>query len=325
MLEALQFEVVHPATVPYQHSQSSPTVPYQHPQSSPTTPYQHPQSSPYQQPVVTTPPGANLANTVAVSPGTAPTPQPVNHNNGNKGVLLASLIAGGLVGASVVIGFALTRPNQPVTQATSSPSETTVSSTTTPSAEPSPSASPTTTPDTNTNRDVSQNPTPPTSFPFPINLRPTPTPTDSPVSTNTEPATSVPQETTPPQTPDASQPEATTEPEVNRPSAEAAVENYYATINQGEYSAAWNLLAPSFQNNRRLHPKGYLSYLDWWGGQVESVDVEQVTTVEANADTATVNAKLRYFLKNGKQSPSTVRFSLLWDGENNRWVVSGAR
>lgn len=58
---------------------------------------------------------------------------------------------------------------------------------------------------------------------------------------------------------------------------------------------------------------------------MENVEVEQVTTEEANADTATVNAKLRYFLKNGKQTPSSVRFSLLWDGENNRWVVSGAK
>ncbi|BAT53950.1 Serine/Threonine protein kinase [Nostoc sp. NIES-3756] len=318
MLEALQLGVVNfPATVPYQQPPSSPTLPYQQPQSSPTVPYQQP-------PVVNTPPGATISNTVAVSPGTAPTPQPVNHHNGNKGVLLGSLIAGGLIGASVVIGFALTRPNQQVTQTTSTPTETTASSTTS-SAEPSPSSSPTTTPDTTTNRNVSQNPTRPTSFPFPINLRPSATPTESPSSSNTDPSTSVPQETTPQETPDASQPEVTSEPEVNRPSPDGAVQNYYATINRGEYNAAWNLLAPSFQNNRRLHPNGYLSYLDWWGGQVDSVEVEQVTTEEANADTATVNAKLRYFMKNGKQAPSSVRFSLLWDGENNRWVVSGAR
>ncbi|HEY9800901.1 MAG TPA: protein kinase [Leptolyngbyaceae cyanobacterium] len=303
MLEALQLGVV-PATVPYQQPQSLPTVPYQ-------------------QPPVTTPPNATLPHTVAISPGTAPTPQPVTHNNSNRGVLLGSLIAGGVIGASVVIGFALTRPNQQVTQTI--PSENTVSSNTSPSAEPSPSPSATTTPDTPINQDVSQNPTRRTSTPFPISVEPSATPVESPPATNTEPVTSVPQETTTPETPVASQPQETSQPEVNRPSPEAAVQDYYATINRGEYSTAWNLLAPSFQNNRRLHPKGYLSYVDWWGGQVETVEVEQVTTQEANADTATVNAKLQYFMKNGKQAPSTVRFSLLWDGENNRWVVSGAK
>ncbi|MBD2251253.1 protein kinase domain-containing protein [Nostoc parmelioides] len=298
MLDALQLGVVSPPTVPYQQPQSSPTIPYQQP------------------PVVTTPPFATQTNTVAVSPGTTPTPQPINHNNSNRGILMGSLIAGGLIGASVVIGFALTRPNQPVTQTTSLPSETTISNNATPTVEPSPTA----TPETPINQNVTQNTTPQASVRFPRNSRPFTTPIDSQPSNNIEPTTSVPQPTTPPE------PQITTPPQqTDRPSPEEAVQNYYETINEGEYSTAWNLLAPSFQNNRKLHPRGYESYLDWWGGQVESVDVEQVSLLEANADTATVNAQLRYFMKSGRQSSSSVRFSLVWDGDNNRWVVSGAR
>nr|AAB41116.1 PknA [Nostoc sp. PCC 7120 = FACHB-418] len=299
MLEALQLGVVsYPPTVPYQQPQSSPTVPYQQP------------------PVVTTPPFATQTNTVAVSPGTAPTPQPINHNNSNKGILMGSLIAGGLIGASVVIGFALTRPNQPVTQTTSLPSETTISNNDTPTVEPSP----TDTPETPISQTVTQDPTPQASVRFPINSRPFTTPIDSKPRNTTEPTTSVPQPTTP------SEPQITTPVEAtDRPSPEQAVQNYYETINQGEYSTAWNLLASSFQNNRKLHPRGYDSYLDWWGGQVENVDVEQVSLLKANRDTATVNARLRYFMKSGRQSSSSVRFSLVWDADNNRWVVSGAR
>lgn len=103
------------------------------------------------------------------------------------------------------------------------------------------------------------------------------------------------------------------------------MQNYYATINQGEFKAAWNQLSPNLQSNKKLHPNGYLSYIDWWGGKVQSVDVEQVSILEANPETATVNAQVKYLLKNGKESPSNVRLSLLWDAENNRWVIGDAR
>ena len=57
---------------------------------------------------------------------------------------------------------------------------------------------------------------------------------------------------------------------------------------------------------------------------MQSVDVKQVSLVEANAETATVDAQLTYSLKNGELSTNSVRFSLLWDAENNRWIVSDA-
>ncbi len=101
-------------------------------------------------------------------------------------------------------------------------------------------------------------------------------------------------------------------------------EAYYATINQGEYETAWNMLSPSFQNSK-LHPKGYLSYVEWWGGQVESVNVDNVNLVEANTETATVTTRLTYLMKTGRQSSNSVRFSLLWDEENSAWVVNAAK
>jgi serine/threonine-protein kinase len=58
---------------------------------------------------------------------------------------------------------------------------------------------------------------------------------------------------------------------------------------------------------------------------VQSVSVEQVNLVQANAETATVNARLQYSMKNGKSVPSSVNFLLLWDAENRRWVVGDAR
>ena len=55
---------------------------------------------------------------------------------------------------------------------------------------------------------------------------------------------------------------------------------------------------------------------------MQRVNVQQVSLVAANPETATVVAKLQYSLKNGKISSQSVRFSLLWDAQNSRWVVS---
>ncbi len=253
----------------------------------PTVAYQHPL-------VATSPPPVPSENTVAVSPGSTIS-QPPAPASGQKGIFLGSLIVGGLIGASIIIGFALNRTPQPVTQLTDS------------FKEPAP------------NRNEVRPITEPT--PNPITPQEVTPPVTSPTARVTEPAPNptAPQEVTqPPYSP----PAAVIQPEINRPSPAEAVQNYYLNINQGQYENAWNQLAPSLQNNQRLHPDGYLSYIDWWGGKVESVNVEQVSVLAATTETATVNAKFKYLMKNGRQVPGSVSFSLLWDAERSKWVVS---
>ncbi len=292
MLDALQF------------GSFPPTVPYNQPPVAPTIPYNQP-------PVVNVQPPATLQKTVAVSPSfsSQPTNQNSGHNTGQKGILLGSFIAGGLITSSIVIGFALNKSNQPIAESTPSSAELSTNSNKKPSVSPSLNSQ------EPVDSEVVQQTTSPIQEPVDSEVvqqttSPIQEPVDSPVV----------QQTTSP-----TQQSTSTQQQINRPSPEAAVEDYYETINEGEYQEAWNLLSPSYQNNQRLHPKGYLSYIDWWGGQVESVDVEQVSLVGNNSETATVNAQLRYFLKNGKQSPSSVSFSLLWDQGNNRWVITGAK
>ncbi|WP_341524967.1 protein kinase [Nostoc sp. UHCC 0302] len=273
MLDALHGAASFPATVPYIQPPIAVTTPV----------------APIQPPAVNTPPSPTLPNTVAVSPGTSS--QSSNQGSGQRGIFLASLITGGLIGAAIIIGFALNRSPQSVTQST------TVS-------------------DATTNTQAENTPTPRQSA---VSSTPEPTPT------NDEPRDIVPPLRSPfPTNSDSSPTPSTTQPQVERPSPEQAVQNYYATINQGEYQAAWNQLSPNYQNNRRLHPNGYLSYIDWWGGRVQSVDVEQVNLVQANTETATVDAQFKYMMKSGKIVPGSVRFSLLWDAENSKWVVSDA-
>ncbi|KYC42842.1 protein kinase [Scytonema hofmannii PCC 7110] len=150
-------------------------------------------------------------------------------------------------------------------------------------------------------------------------IQPSAEPSEEPQETIPSQETQVPETTPSPQVSDSSSPS------VDQPSPEQAIQNYYSTINRGEYQTGWNQLSPTYQNNQRLHPNGYLSYIDWWGGQVQRVELEQVSLVEAGTETATVNAQLRYFMKTGKVVPSSVRFFLLWDAQNSKWIIADAR
>ncbi|MEL6457427.1 MAG: serine/threonine protein kinase, partial [Cyanobacteria bacterium J06621_15] len=83
-------------------------------------------------------------------------------------------------------------------------------------------------------------------------------------------------------------------------------------------------LSPEYKDNKALHPNGYFSYLSWWRGKVKNVDIQQISILEANVNTATVDASLNYLMKNGRIINQTVRFSLSWDEQNRRWVVRDA-
>ncbi|MGJ5673864.1 MAG: protein kinase domain-containing protein [Nostochopsis sp.] len=295
-------------------AQFPPTVPY----TPPTAPYQP-------TPVVTAPPSPQTPqNTVAVSPVNSYQPS-INQNTGggNRGILIGSIV-GGLIGASVIIGLALSNRQQPqpITQQPITQQPTTQQPTTSPSEPTTASVEP-------------QEQSPTTSKPT---SKTTPTQKSNfPITSGSSSETVEPEENVSTETPDnntteplASQtptPEETTvtNPENIRSSPEEFVQNYYATINQGQYQTAWDQLSPNYQNNKRLHPNGYLSYIDWWGGKVQQVEVEQVSLVENNTETATVSAQLKYVLKTGQETSSSVNFSLLWDAEHNQWVIADTK
>ncbi len=299
-----------------------PTVPYSYPPTS------NPVSNPTQQ------------NTIPISPGNYQQPsnpgntqnyqQPVIRQSSNKGILIGGLIAAGLVAAVVAIGVGM-RSQQVAQEPTS---ETTISTrpTQTPlepqeeNTEPPVQLEPRRTPINSRTRRTpieTQEPISPVRTQTPIIEIPTsvatpdnPEPIETPVTAITP---NIPV-FTPRQTPSPITPKP-----IEQPSPENFVQNYYETINNGDLPSAWNQLAPSFKNNRKLHPQGYTSYTQWWGGQVEQVDINQIRVVQANQNTATVDARLNYELKNGSQSPASVRFTLTWDANNNQWVISDAQ
>jgi serine/threonine-protein kinase len=261
------------------------------------------------------PPGENAQNTVPIIISHHIPSQP----SSNKGILLIGLIAVSLVGAALAFGLGLfNRPSEKVTQITPEPTTPSNQVTKTP-VEPQETPTPRQTIRPRTPPIVQRTPEPvetEDTIPVPIKTPSTEIPTISP----TVIPTPTPIEPTPLPTPSP-----TTPPQVDRISPEKFVENYYTTINSGEFESAWNQLSPSFQSNKSIHPKGYLSYIDWWGGTVQQIEIEQVSLQKVGSQAATVDAQLTYLLKNGKQSSASVRFSLVWDATSNRWLVGDAQ
>ena len=247
-------------------------------------------------------------HTIPVSPGYSQPSTVQNsssNSNGNKGIIFGSIIGAGLIGASIVIGFAISKspvisPSEP------KPTTASIQPNTTPTNSQNSSSS--LSDDSTLTNSTPEVVSPPTS-PSPTVVSPPTSPSPEVVSSPTSPSPEVVSSPTPPTS------------AVERTSPTQAIEDYYLNINRQEYEVAWNKLSPNLQNNKRLHPNGYLSFIDWWGGKVQSVDINQVNLVQENRNTAIIDAQLQYKLKTGKVAPGSVRFSLVWDVSSNQWVV----
>ena len=227
------------------------------------------------------------------------------------------MILGSLIGASIIVGFALNKqPKQPQTitqqpQPITTP-EPTLQKLSKPQTTPVPTATPIIKPTFTVPATTLPNTTPEVETP----VRP-----QKPQITNPAPNVQI---TQPPNLSPPGDFEAPIEQPIEQPSPAQTVENYYLNINQGQYKTAWNQLSQQFKDNKGLHPNGYFSYLGWWRGKVKNVNIQQISILEANKDAATVDASLNYLMKNGRIINQSVRFFLSWDEQNRRWVVRDA-
>jgi serine/threonine protein kinase, bacterial len=269
------------------------------------------------QPPIVTVPSATPQNMTSLTPTT-----PTHQGNGQRGILLAILIAGGLIGASIIIGLALNKQPQQVAQPplTESNPQTTTLPNSQDDAQPVKTQLPKTS-EPSTNKDETQENA--GLIKSQISRTSEPSANNDKTQENEQPIKSQPPKPVPIITPTPTS--LSTSTPIEKPSPQQSVQNYFATINQGQYQTSWKQLSPSFKSDKTIHPDGYLSYIDWWGGKVKYVEIEQVSLVEETTNTATVNSKLKYFLKNGKEVPESIRFSLIWDGESNNWLISGSK
>ncbi len=108
-----------------------------------------------------------------------------------------------------------------------------------------------------------------------------------------------------------------TEPIGDRPSPEESVIDYYANINNRNYSQAWNQLDPRFQTNQS---GDYNTYTGWWDS-VWLVNVQDVNVVASSPSSAIVDTSLTYTMQDGKISDETIRMSLIWNEETGTWAI----
>ncbi|MBE9042004.1 serine/threonine protein kinase, partial [Oscillatoriales cyanobacterium LEGE 11467] len=110
----------------------------------------------------------------------------------------------------------------------------------------------------------------------------------------------------------------------DRPSPEQAIRSYYETLNGDRYRTAWGMLSKSLQRNRDLHPNGYSDYSTWWDS-VDFVEIEQISPMEVDRDSARVGTQLKYHMKTGNISPLSLQIELVWDDRGDRWLYNGAQ
>ena len=98
---------------------------------------------------------------------------------------------------------------------------------------------------------------------------------------------------------------------------ENAIVEYYQLINERKYSSSWAILSSRF---KKLQPdNNYKNYKEWWE-KVASTRIISIQLVSNNKDSAVVDAKLKYFLKDGRQLDDLSRFRLMLNS-NSKWLI----
>lgn len=105
-------------------------------------------------------------------------------------------------------------------------------------------------------------------------------------------------------------------------SPEEFVKQYYQNINNGNYQAAWDSLPIELQNDKFLHPNGYLSFTDWWGKTVKRIELQKVDVVSKTTQEAVVETYEKYLMSNRNITTHRLRYFLGKNSNNNGWQIN---
>jgi hypothetical protein len=100
------------------------------------------------------------------------------------------------------------------------------------------------------------------------------------------------------------------------------IRDYFSGINDQHYTFAWNSLSSNFKNKAG----NYKKFREWWGNQVEKVELHEVSVKSQNKKNATVNVNMQYLMRNTKKMSKTdsIRFHLIWHSQDNRWLIDNS-
>jgi hypothetical protein len=108
---------------------------------------------------------------------------------------------------------------------------------------------------------------------------------------------------------------------ISQPSPLPIVRDYLNLIRNGNYESAWNMLPDRMKEDKQLHPHGYQSFYDWYGNKVSSLEVDDLSLLEKDANNATVKADLHYQLASGQELDLSIKFSLEFDNASRKWRI----
>lgn len=103
-------------------------------------------------------------------------------------------------------------------------------------------------------------------------------------------------------------------------SPQSAIVTYYELINQGRYEEAWSNLSFEFKQKS----SSYSEYDQWWDS-VESVNVSSVNLIEKTDRAAAVNAKITYFMKDGRHFTQPSEIIVLVLNSDGKWLFYDKR
>ncbi|GEM_PF-6442511 len=94
------------------------------------------------------------------------------------------------------------------------------------------------------------------------------------------------------------------------------LQDYFSQLNQKQYGKSWEMLSPAFKYNQT-----FTFYQDWWN-QVDRVEISNVKPQVLDNHSASIKARLRYYMKNGRLIDETHLLKLIVDEENpGHWLI----
>ena len=104
-------------------------------------------------------------------------------------------------------------------------------------------------------------------------------------------------------------------------SPEQAIIDYYSNINNHLYNTGWSTLTNRFKNLNPGIKGGYQEYLDWWKS-VQRAQIQNLKLVSITSTEAVVDARIKYFMKTGNVTSSSLRFFLVKNATKTSWLLN---
>jgi serine/threonine protein kinase, bacterial len=95
--------------------------------------------------------------------------------------------------------------------------------------------------------------------------------------------------------------------------------NYYRNINENQIDKSWNMLTPEFQVKSS---SSYSEFYSWWNS-VDQVNVQDISLVHQDAQTAIVEVRIVYIINGIQKAERVQHFTLNWNARIKDWQISG--